>query len=368
MNNVISIRPIVRRTRNWVACILLSWLILVMSACQSDRPSGVAEEEVPTGDAGTDAVDDEEPIGEVSNEAAEEATPASEEDAAITVAEAPIADASPVVAIDTVSITDSGIPFCLELMSARDRALLGEPITLIVALRNCSTEVKRVRDLLGPEFGVLTVSIGHPQSEQAQIYSPPVRRDGRGRGYVDLAAGEIQSARVPVYFGRDGWQIDAPGSYTFQAEYFVDEFSMTSNAVSVTIDNPQSEADLSAARRLMSPDAATYYFLGGGNENGADELRALAAERPGSTWAGYANLGLAIASANERNNAAGQQACQTIESSLDELIEDWIIALRGYEALMDCLQENDLESEVSRTTEEFIRQHPLAEALLQSGE
>lgn len=281
-------------------------------------------------------------------------------------AASPMADTSADAAIGDNDVVDSGNPFCLELTSARDRVMLGEPLTLVVALKNCSEEMVRVRDLLAPEYGLLSVSIGHPQKEQEQIYSPLARRDGRGKGYVDLDAGEILSATVPVYFGRDGWQIDAPGSYTFRADYFVDDISLASNVVAVDIESPQSEADLSAAKMLMSSDAATFFFLGGGAEKGADELRALIIERPESLWADYANLGLAIAAAGERNITAESGACQVLAKSLDEIRHDWIIALRGYETLLDCLQKSGRESEVARTTEEFVSRHPRAEAILRA--
>lgn len=333
MNSVTSIRRNAERGRNLATLGFLCWLLLA-GGCQPDRKSGAPEEEAPatteTGEAG-----------------------------------APMADTSPAPATDN-NVVDSGNPFCLELTSARERVMLGEPLTLIVALRNCSEEMVQVRDLLAPEYGLLSISIGHPQKEQEQIYSPLARRDGRGKGYVDLDAGEILSAIVPVYFGRDGWQIDAPGSYTFRADYFVDDISLASNVVTVDIENPQNEADLSAAKMLMSPDAATFFFLGGGAEKGADELRSLVTERPESLWADYANLGLAIASASERNISAESDACQALAASLDEMNHDWIIALRGYETLLDCLQKSGRASEVARTTEEFVSRHPRAEAILRA--
>ena len=307
---------------NWTVAGLVSCLLLAVSACETDGAGGSADGEVPV---------DESLVN---------------------------------TAVGTSGVAESGKPFCLELASARDRVLLGEPLTLIVYLRNCSDKNLQVRDLLRPEYGLLGVQIGHPQHEEKQPYYPPVRRDGRGKGYVELGAGETLSATLPVYFGRGGWQLDAPGIYTFQAEYFVDEFSLTSKVVEVNIGNPQGAADLLAARSFMSAGAATFYFLGGGDEQGAAELRALAEASPDSPWAAYARLGLAIDSTNDKDSRARAHACRSLEVSLGEIEQDWIIALRGFETLSKCLRESGLESEVPRVTTDFVNRHPRAEATL----
>ena len=264
--------------------------------------------------------------------------------------------------IVNVGPAGSAEPFCLELTSARDRVLLGEPLTLIVSLRNCSDQAQEVRDLLGPEYGLLSVLIGNPQRAE-QPYNPLVRRDGRGKGYVELAAGESLSATVPVYFGRDGWQLNEPGAYTFMAEYFIDELELSSNLVEVYIDSPDT-TDLPAARMLMDSGAATFYFLGGGDEKGAAALRAVVEQLPGSPWASYASLGLAIDAAGDNGNASGEQACQALEAKLRAIEQDWIIALRGFESLADCLRESGQESELQRVTDDFVGRHPGARTTL----
>jgi hypothetical protein len=296
-------------------------VLLAISACQPDG-----------------AADDESPVGEATGDSASVAN----------------------------GMTESGKPFCLELASARDRVLLGEPLTLIVSLRNCSDEMYKVRNLLGPEYGLLGVRIGHREYEQEKLYYPAVRRDGRGRREVELTPGTMLSAMVPVYFGRDGWQLDTPGTYTFQAEYFVDELSLTSNVVMVNVENPQREVEHSAAQMLMSSGAATFYYLGGGDEEDAAELHRLIADLPDSPWAAYARLGLAIDSANDRDSLSRVAACRALETALGEIEQDWIIALRGFETLSNCLRESGLESEIPRVTADFVSRYPRAEAILRA--
>lgn len=353
MNSPTGIRRYDRGGMAWVAYGVLFCFLIITGGCQSDSTNGAVEEPVPADGALTDM--------------SVEGDPDTVADPDIEVENAPpVGEVRPDVAVVIDAVADSAGPLCLELTSARDRVLLGEPLTLLVTLRNCSSEKIEVRDLLGVEYGLMSILIGHPQSEQEQVYAPLVRRNGRGRGYVDLDAGEILTAVVPVYFGRDGWQVDTPGLYTFKAEYFVDEIAMTSNIVSVSIVAPQSDEDLAAAEKLMNADAATFLYLGGGEDKGAEQLRALVANSPDSPWADYANLGLAIELAADRSNSSTADTCRSLEASLDEVTSDWIIALRGYEALRSCFQDNGRESEVSRVTDRFLLQHPSAEAIVRA--
>jgi hypothetical protein len=360
LNSVARFRRVAIRIIRWTLCGFFFELLISVSGCQPDSQSGVADKEAPA----EESTVAEAPLDEAAVDAADEEAQIPETNPVGMDEEVPVPEASADAAINTEAVADSGEPFCLELTSARDRVLLGEPLTLMLALRNCSDDLVQVRDLLGPEYGLLNVRIAHPESEQEQFYSPLVRRDGRGKGYVNLEAGEILTAAVPVYFGRDGWQVDRPGLYTFEAEYSVDDISMTSNAVSVNIENPSSEAEFAVARRFMSVEASTFYFLGGGDASGADELRGLIADQPNSLWAAYANLGLSIDLANDRKNTARAEACRSLEASLGGIKNDWIIALRGYVTLTNCMRESGLESEIPRVTEDFVRRHPDAEVVL----
>jgi hypothetical protein len=201
-------------------------------------------------------------------------------------------------------------------------------------------------------------------SDDERFYDPPVRRDGRGREYVELAVGEAIAATIPVYFGRDGWLLDTPGQYSFQAEYLVDDVEVTSGRVTVQVDAPSSEKHQSAANSLMSPAAARYYFLGGGDDRGSEELRALADKHPGTPWAAYASLGLAIDAVSSSADATREVACQSLFASIQDVENDWISALRGYEALSDCIGETNSDSDWARARDDFVRRHPVAGTIL----
>jgi hypothetical protein len=248
------------------------------------------------------------------------------------------------------------------LTSARDRILLGEPLALLVSLKNCSDQSVEVRNLLAPEYGLLGIRVGYLDNEQ--FYDPPVRRDGRGKGYVELAVGEAIAATIPVYFGRDGWLLGMPGQYSFQAEYLVDDVEVTSGRVTVQVDAPSSEKHQSAANSFMSPAAARYYFLGGGDDRGREALRALAEEHPGTPWAAYAGLGLAIDAVSSSTDEIHEVACQSLFVSIHDVENDWISALRGYETLSDCSDDTSSDSDWDRARDEFVHRHPIAGTIL----
>ena len=71
-------------------------------------------------------------------------------------------------------------------------------------------------------------------------------------------------------------------------------------------------------------------------------------------------------SANDRGSLSRVEACRALETSLGEIGQDWIIALRGFEALLNCLRESGLESEIPRVTADFVSRHPRAEAILRA--
>ena len=256
--------------------------------------------------------------------------------------------------------TSTEAPLCLELVTARNEVLLGEPLSLLVRLRNCSDNSQTVRDLLNVEYGLLVVTIGHPEHEEDSYYDPPVRRDGRGKGELQLDPGENISAEVQVYFGHGGWQLKTPGTYTFVAEYAADEIPLRSNSLSVEVGIPLSDADRSAANAMMSDAAATFYFMGGGDATAAAELQAIADNWPESVWAGYARFGLALDSAGVAAASELKTQCRVLEDLLVDLRHDWVTARRGLRALTHCLEDADQQAEIPRVTAEFAARHPEA--------
>jgi hypothetical protein len=252
-------------------------------------------------------------------------------------------------------------PLCLDLTSSRTRSLLGEPLTLAATLTNCSKEPMRVRDLLAPEFGVLGVFMRRPGEEAELLYQPAVRREGRGTRAIDLAPGEAVSATVPVYFGRDGWTLTKPGDYAFRAEYSITGLELQSKTLRVRVEEPKDSSAMSAAREFMSPEAARYFYLGGGDAKGEEILRSIAQRHPGTPWSGYARLALAIDGAGQKGQP-GVRGCDELESTLPA-VRDWLVAARGYRALATCLRDTGQAERADAVLEELARKSPEARTL-----
>ena len=250
--------------------------------------------------------------------------------------------------------------FCLNLISARKEVQLGEPLTLLVELHNCSKAPQRVRDMFGVEFGVLGLWMRSPGSEKEDLYRPPVRRDGRGTGYVDLAPGDSLSALVPVYLGASGWTLQKIGPYRFRAEYGTAGGIVRSDSLEVSVIPPSEKSE--ASRALMSPAASRYLLLEGGDPMGRDELLSVAKKYPRSVWGTYANMSLAIDAVASTEATDKRTACRNLEKAAAQ-VPDWVAGLRGYQVLLRCLQDTGDNARARGISKQIIEQHPPARGL-----
>lgn len=260
---------------------------------------------------------------------------------------------------DTKAPAASG-PLCLELSTSRTRVLLGEPLTLVVTLENCSGAPMRVRDLLAPDYGLLAVWMRRPGDASEALYQTAVRREGRGTKSIDLAPAERVSVTVPVYFGRDGWNLTEPGEYAFRAEYAILGLELHSQPLRVRIEAPQDPAARAAAQQFMSPEAARFFFLEGGDPKGEEVLRSISERHADTPWGSYARLALAIDAAAEKG--AQSESCNAVERAT-AAVRDWPVAMRGYRALASCLRASGQADRAEAMLQEMARKHPEAKSV-----
>ena len=254
-------------------------------------------------------------------------------------------------------------PYCLELYSSRSEALLGEPIRLLVSLRNCSSEPRSERDLLAPEYGLLSVWVQRPGSKKEELYSPPVRRNGRGRPAIELMPGEALSAELPVYFGSDGWVLDRAGTYHIRAEYPIGKEYIESEIFELTVVGGRDEKQLAAAQAFMQPNASRYYFLTGGDEKGEQELQDLVKTYPDTIWASYSRLAIELDQVLSGDSASRRTSCQQLYDDAAKTlasIPDIVTASNGYEVLVNCLLDAGLYDHAEKTRDKFYSQFPQA--------
>jgi len=259
--------------------------------------------------------------------------------------------------------------FCLVLISTRTRFLLGEPVILAVALRNCSQQERSVTDLLAPEHGLLAVRVRRPGETSEILYQPVVRRDARGKRPKALAPGEQITAFVSLYVHRDGWLLDRPGEYRVTAEYPTGEARVASDTLSLEVLSPESEETRRAASFLMSREAALFLLMEGGEhlEAGRRGLESLARDDAVTPLAAYARLALGLSLTHDAFDPATKSvrpadcahAVEYLTWAAGRL-EDAVFAGKATAALSRCLRKLGREQDAEAAVRAFFESHPQA--------
>jgi hypothetical protein len=256
---------------------------------------------------------------------------------------------------------------CLELQSPQERVQLGEPLSLVASLINCSSEPQQVDDLLSPEFGFLQVFIQPPDGKEL-LHRPITKRDGRGKRTQSLGPGERLSALAPVYASAEGWTIARPGRYRFRAQYAVEATRVDSKPIDVTVTPPETDADRQAANIMMSREVGWFLIAGRDEKSeGSKRLAALVKQYPQSRLAPYARVGLAVADSRERFDSSTKTFRQAgCERAVEELaravpeVADLSLAATGTASWIRCLRQLGRDKEVAPAADTFRRSHPAA--------
>ena len=259
-------------------------------------------------------------------------------------------------------------PLCLELEPPHRPVLLGEPVTLIASVVNCSSQVQRVQDLLDPDLGFLQIWL-QPPSQPELLHRPVKRTYARGKPVKSLAPGERLSAFAPVYFGADGWTIRQPGRYRARAAYDDGETAkLESKPVEFTVEPPANTADRQAAELMMSREAGVFLATGrddGGK--GSERLAQIEQQYGQSRLAPYAQLMRAVASSrggfDPETKTFRKGGCDRATEPLARAvpqIADPLLAISGTTALVRCLREAGREADANQAASTFLRSHPAA--------
>jgi subtilisin family serine protease len=198
-------------------------------------------------------------------------------------------------------------PLRLRIGTAKEVYLVGEAVSLAVAVVNTSDTPQEVIPLLSPEYGFLNVLIRGPTQEQFQPFKPPVLRGARmARLSRTLAPNDVMIDDARVFFSSGGWTFATPGDYEIQATFPADTaFSsdiIRSETLLVTIEPPTTEPTKRASRLLFDKgglrfgiEQGLFLYMGGGDHlsYGADRLRQLVHEFPQAAQADPAKIALA---------------------------------------------------------------------------
>jgi hypothetical protein len=256
---------------------------------------------------------------------------------------------------------------CLELESPRNSVQLGEPVSVIASLVNCSSDTQEVQDLLSPEYGFLQVWIQPPGGKEL-LQRPITNRDARGKPVRSLAPGGRLSAFAPVYFSPDGWVITQPGRYRVRAEYSGETTKLESKPAYVTVIPPENAAERRAAELMMSREAGL--FLASGRDErgvGSRRLTALEQQYGQSRLAPYARLALAVAQSRNRFDPQTktfikhgcERAAEQLARAVRE-VRDPLLAATGTASWVRCLRELGREQDAKRAISMFFQSYPEA--------
>lgn len=263
---------------------------------------------------------------------------------------------------------DGARSLCLELHAPRDTVQLGEPVTVIASLLNCSSSMQQVQDLLAPELGFLQVWIQPPDRSEI-LNRPVVYRDARGKPTQALAPGARLSAFVPVYFNPDGWTVTRPGPYRIRAQFGgLESTTLRSNVVTVIVQAPRNALDGKAAEILLTHEAGM--FLSAGRDprgEGTRQMKLLVGDYGTSRLAPYARLALAVAESRDRfdpdtksfRTGGCEQATPELAQAVPK-VGDPVVAASGTAAWVRCLRQLGRDAEANRALSLFFKAHPEA--------
>ncbi len=185
----------------------------------------------------------------------------------------------------------------LSLSTEKDRVLLGEPVYLLVQLRNTGPVPIEVDPVLAPQVGNLKLEI-------ASTNQPPFRFSPRF--YTDVTAPRLTLAPnaslraiVPIFFGSPAWTFQRPGDYRLTASYH-DAKQRNAPALKAQT-HPLAVSEEDGAGRFLLEDGEEsvqagkllLWRQGDHLQKGAAKLKALADKFPESPLADFANLALA---------------------------------------------------------------------------
>jgi hypothetical protein len=241
----------------------------------------------------------------------------------------------------------------LELSLAAPKAsfILGEPVAVLARLANTGDEPAQAPRHLRPEYGAVTYNIAGPVTRS---YAPWALKEP-AEPYGPLAPGEVLEQSVDLFFAADGWVFLEPGTYEITATM---AGVAPSAPLSISVTEPQGEAESNAAAQLLASDeAGRFLLLRGGDhlKDGIAVLEDIAQDQADSSLAAYANLALGLNQlAPARDFAAGTVRPADPQAAADrlDLVQDQPLSLAAtVEAKLGLAAALDAMGQASQATE-----------------
>jgi len=150
---------------------------------------------------------------------------------------------------------------------------LGEPISLIFTMQNCSDSDLAVLSHSLWAAGELRIFFRANTENQWQFLRPILVRELRGHKEETLQPGESIAEIIPVYLDASGWVLSNPGVYEFQAGYLLDSRVVLSNIAKVIVSTPRNPNEVAIAQTVTSMELQRFLYYRGGPEDVERQLR-----------------------------------------------------------------------------------------------
>jgi hypothetical protein len=161
----------------------------------------------------------------------------------------------------------------IRLMPIVRTSTLGQPVSLIFTLQNCSTSEISVLNHALWAAGELRIAFrAIDTSNQWQLLRPLLVRELRGLKPSTLRPGESIAEIIPVYFDATGRILADPGAYEFQATYLFDGRVLLSNLAKVIVSLPRNQDEIAIAQAVASMDIQRFLYSRGGPEDVETQL------------------------------------------------------------------------------------------------
>jgi hypothetical protein len=173
-----------------------------------------------------------------------------------------------------------------------DRPVLGEPVLLLVSLRNGGKEPVEVARHLAADFAHVDYYVTPPGGEERRFRAWAIK-DATAPAWT-LAPGEALQDEARIFFGPNGWTFPEPGRYEVRAVY---QGAVRSNRLVLDIEEPRNSASREAADLFLTSNEVGYFLLLEGGDHlheAVDRLERVSRLRGRAPHAAAANLALGL--------------------------------------------------------------------------
>lgn len=167
--------------------------------------------------------------------------------------------------------------------------VVGEPVAVLVSLRNAGDGPETVAKRLAPEYGATEFYITNPGGGERRRFSPFALKELIDATQTLAPGASVEDSAELFHDGKE-WVFKEPGTYRIEATYYG---SVAAEPISLTIAPARTDAERAAGAQLIADNEAGLFLLVKGGENlehGRQTVQSVADRFPDTAQATHANL------------------------------------------------------------------------------